>query len=731
MKKFVRKMYATGASFFLSCLLVLSVTACSSSIDSGGGESNIEEKKIVPVSDVVLSKESISGSAEDSFDVLATVYPENATDKSLIWYTESDMVLVSVDKNNSAKATIKIVSTEAGTCAVTVFTSNESVYASIPVIITKKENSSGQVDPYNPGGQVDPDNPGGQVDPKNPDNPGGQVDPDNPGGQVDPDNPEENIEYTLSFQTFTNGTVTTEKTSYKKGEIVEFTVTPDEDYKLSYLRYLNEYYSLIDIQKKADGKYQLEMPAYDISIYASFKSVYDPIEYVEFTESDLLIPTGETVNLGYTVTPETANYAISFVLADSYKYYTNGTIASVTETANPYVTISDTGAVTATKTGSGKLIFAKVTDKAYGGTKYFGPVKVTVKDLATSFKVYSSSINVKAGDQCPISYTMSGANYSSNVILKGLKVTNTCKSLKFNGLGNNLTTESSIEGDYDAGEIIIETDDFPTYKIPVCVYKDEIPEKITFDKEILVLKQNETYLPKVSISNVSDGVYTPEFVLGNDDVISLTDNTITAKKKGYGVIYATVGNINSEPLYVLVTDSDFVEEDDVYSIKYKYNNSLVSGKINGNTYTVTLENSDSEKLYVKTLPIITQKEGKKMIEVYVVAENSEDASVTDNISIESSLSWLGGGANMYVKDNKAVISVNGKPVKYTLSNISNNGIFSIDGENEVTNASFANTMDLPEIVWKNVTLEKGENKVFTFQIELEKLKERSLDVVIY
>lgn len=594
--------------------------------------------------------------------------------------------------------------------------------------------SSPIIEPENPG---NPENP--SENPENPiDNPSqGSDKPENPSENPEtPENPEppEETTYTLTISSSTNGSVKTEKTSYKKDDTVEFTVTPGEDYKLDYLRYCDENLQYINIEKNADGKYQIKMPAYDITVSAGFKSIYDPVQSVVFAESELLIATGETVNLEYTVSPETANYEISFVVADAYQKYTNGTIASVAESTNPYVTISDTGAVTADKTGSGKLIFAKVVDKAFETTKYFGPVKVTVKDVATSFNVTTTKINVKAGDKCTINYSMysygENSNYTTNVIVKGLKVTNTCTALKFNGLGNQLTTESSIEGDFVSGEITIESDDFPTYIIPVCVYKDTVPNEIKFDKKIVVIKPNETYVPNITISNDDNGVYTPTIEVVNTDVISVTGNTITAKKEGYTVIDARVGNITSSPLKVLVTNSEFIEEDSLYSIDYSGYDQKITGTLSSKKYNISLKD-EVEELSVTTLPIITEKDGKKMIEVYVVAENYKDVSVKEDVIIKSSINWLGGGANVYFRNNKAVISVNGKPVKYTISNISNDGAFFVNGKEVDTNASIANTISLPEIVWKDVTLEKGGNKVFTFQINLEELTEKSFDAVIY
>ena len=220
-------------------------------------------------------------------------------------------------------------------------------------------------------------------------------------------------------------------------------------------------------------------------------------------------------------------------------------------------------------------------------------------------------------------------------------------------------------------------------------------------------------------------------------MISLSGNTITAKKNGYGVIKASIGNIvTSSPLHVIVSDSEFIESDESYSISYGWNNGITSGynssDITSNNYTVSPSAYGGNDIITKTLPIVTNVNGQKMVEVYVIAENISDKSITTDITLNSYISsWIGSGANVYIRDKKAVVSVTGKTAKYSIFDISNGGIFSIDGTNEVTDASWAYATSLPEIVWKNVTLEKGNNAVFTYKCTIEDLETKDFNAVIY
>lgn len=200
MKSFGRKMLAIYASFFLLSMLVLSLCACSTGT----------EIKNVLVNSLVLSENNFSGYEGDSVTVIASVYPEDATDKKITWAPENDMVSVIVDEKDSSKATISIRSTKAGTCNVTVKTSNSEVYSTFTVIVLEKENPSNPTDPSNPG---------------------------------------EKTKYNLTISTVENGSVTADKTKFAEGEEITLTVTPDTGYLLSSLKYTNDSYEVIEIQK--------------------------------------------------------------------------------------------------------------------------------------------------------------------------------------------------------------------------------------------------------------------------------------------------------------------------------------------------------------------------------------------------------------------------------------------------------------------------------------------------
>ena len=86
------------------------------------------KKKIVAVTSVVLNKTSISLNKGESETLVATVYPSNATDKTVSW-SSSDTDIVSVDQTG------KVTANGAGTASITARAGEQSAVCQVTVVI--------------------------------------------------------------------------------------------------------------------------------------------------------------------------------------------------------------------------------------------------------------------------------------------------------------------------------------------------------------------------------------------------------------------------------------------------------------------------------------------------------------------------------------------------------------------------------------------------------------------
>ena len=80
---------------------------------------------------------------------------------------------------------------------------------------------------------------------------------------------------TVSASTASNGKVTMDKTTAKKGNTVTVTVTPDAGYQLDKLTITDAKGKTVDVTKKSDGKYTFTMPDSKVTITPTFSKIED------------------------------------------------------------------------------------------------------------------------------------------------------------------------------------------------------------------------------------------------------------------------------------------------------------------------------------------------------------------------------------------------------------------------------------------------------------------------
>ena len=104
----------------------------------------LQEKRIYPVESVSLNETSIEGKVGDEYTLIATIKPENATDKTLTWTSSNDEI-VSVDSNG------KIALNQIGECIITVKAGEFSANCSVKITGYKNSvdlSSSGTANCY-------------------------------------------------------------------------------------------------------------------------------------------------------------------------------------------------------------------------------------------------------------------------------------------------------------------------------------------------------------------------------------------------------------------------------------------------------------------------------------------------------------------------------------------------------------------------------------------------------
>ena len=167
-------------------------------------------EKGVSVESVALDKKDAELEIGDELKLTATVYPENASDKSITWSSSASAVAVVSDAGM-----VKAVG--AGTTVITVKTVSGGKTATCNV--TVKDPSSEE--PEDPEVPEDPENPEDPEDPENPENP---EDPEVPEDPVDPENPED-PEDPVEPEVVAVTSVSLDRTSAELAEGEELTLT--------------------------------------------------------------------------------------------------------------------------------------------------------------------------------------------------------------------------------------------------------------------------------------------------------------------------------------------------------------------------------------------------------------------------------------------------------------------------------------------------------------------------
>ena len=80
---------------------------------------------------------------------------------------------------------------------------------------------------------------------------------------------------TVSASTASNGKVSLDKSTAKKGDTVTVTVTPDAGYQLDKLTITDAKGKTVDVTKKSDGKYTFTMPEGNVTVTPTFSKIED------------------------------------------------------------------------------------------------------------------------------------------------------------------------------------------------------------------------------------------------------------------------------------------------------------------------------------------------------------------------------------------------------------------------------------------------------------------------
>ena len=190
----------------------------------------------IPVSGITLNETSTSISVGNSEKLIATVTPENATNRRVTW-TSSNENVATVDANGTVKALA------AGTTAITATAADGSgKSATCTVTVT------GGTTPSQPGGGGSSGGGGGSSSPSN--------HPVKAEVSKDPD-----------------GSVSLSKTSAAKGDKVTITVKPERHYEVDEVIVRDSKGKQLAVKDNGDGTFTFEMPADKVTVEPTFSWV--------------------------------------------------------------------------------------------------------------------------------------------------------------------------------------------------------------------------------------------------------------------------------------------------------------------------------------------------------------------------------------------------------------------------------------------------------------------------
>lgn len=126
----------SGSSIEFTALKAGNAIITATTVDGGFKDtcSVTVKDKIVPVSGLLLDKDSVTISEEESFSIKATIVPSNATNKNVSWSISNNKVSLSATKGE--EITVNAISE--GTSTITAISEDGHIEASCNVTITKK-----------------------------------------------------------------------------------------------------------------------------------------------------------------------------------------------------------------------------------------------------------------------------------------------------------------------------------------------------------------------------------------------------------------------------------------------------------------------------------------------------------------------------------------------------------------------------------------------------------------
>ena len=191
------------------------------------------------VTSVSLSSETLALDVGDSATLTATVTPENADDKTVMWSSDhSEIVAVTPDTADSKKATITAKGT--GTATITATAADGSGKTATCEVTVER--------PY-----------------------------------VPPANPN----YRIDVTTTEGGTVDKDPSAAKAGETVTLTPAPEEGYEVGEIIVTDRFGDAVAVTENPDGTYTFTMPSGQVRVEVTFvEATPEPLPFTDVKEDD-------------------------------------------------------------------------------------------------------------------------------------------------------------------------------------------------------------------------------------------------------------------------------------------------------------------------------------------------------------------------------------------------------------------------------------------------------------
>ena len=184
----------------------------------------------IPVTGITLNMQSIQFSqTEERKQLTATIFPANASNKAVTWFTSNPSV-VTVSDNGLVTAVSE------GTATITVTTEDGQKVATCTVTVRIESGSDGT---------------------------GG-------GGSSGSTTP---ISYTITSEDTVGGAITISPKTASKGQTVTITAVPDEGFTLETLSVSDKNSNKIELTQKNETSYTFKMPASKVTVTATFTEI--------------------------------------------------------------------------------------------------------------------------------------------------------------------------------------------------------------------------------------------------------------------------------------------------------------------------------------------------------------------------------------------------------------------------------------------------------------------------